>query len=57
MGTNQALQTPLDSALPANEAEFFLLGKQEVSRKDLDQRYHGQYGFIVDMQQGTKNGQ
>jgi pilus assembly protein CpaC len=57
VGTEQVLQTPLDSTSPANEPEFFLLGKQEVSRKDLDQRYHGQYGFIVDLQQGAKNGQ
>src|SRR5262249_14704488 len=36
VGTKEQLVTPLDGVLSSNEPEFFLLGKQEVSRKDLD---------------------
>lgn len=48
-GTNVKLQTPFDSTLSSNEPEFFLLGKQEVSRKELDKKYNGQYGYIIDL--------
>ncbi len=49
VGSEQVLHTPLDNTLPSNEAEFFLLGKQEVSRKSLDVKYHGIYGHIIDL--------
>ena len=49
VGNRQQLQTPLDTSLSSNEPEFFLLGKQEVSRKKLDVKYHGVYGHIIDL--------
>jgi pilus assembly protein CpaC len=58
VGNAQVLATPLDNPLPSNEPEFFLLGEQEVSRKDLDKKYHGVYGHILDLPQvnyGTPN--
>ena len=57
-GTSAELQTPLDASLSSNEVEFFLLGKQEVSRKELDTKFKGKYGFIVDLPEvnyGTPN--
>lgn len=49
VGTEQQLKTPLDEPVSSNEPEFFLLGKQEVSRQSLDTQYHGIYGHIIDM--------
>ena len=49
VGTKQQLQTPFDNTLSSNEPEFFLLGKQEVSRKKLDVKYRGVYGHIIDL--------
>ena len=51
VGTKQQLQTPLDSMVSANEPEFFLLGRQEVSKKSLDVKYNGLYGHIIDLPQ------
>ena len=50
VGTKEQLVTPFDNVLSSNEPEFFLLGKQEVSRKQLDKKYKGQYGHIIDLQ-------
>jgi pilus assembly protein CpaC len=52
VGTRQQLKTPLDDTLSSNEPEFFLLGEQEVSRRELDLRYGGQYGHIIDLPKG-----
>ena len=49
VGVDQVLHTPLDNPLSSNEAEFFLLGKQEVSKRELDRKFNGQYGFIIDL--------
>jgi pilus assembly protein CpaC len=49
VGTEQQLKTPLDDMVSANEPEFFLLGKQEVSKKSLDTQYNGVYGHIIDL--------
>ena len=49
VGPVQQLKTPLDETVSSNEPEFFLLGKQEVSRRSLDTHYHGIYGHIIDM--------
>ena len=49
VGTKQQLKTPFDNTLSSNEPELFLLGKQEVSRKSLDVKYHGVYGHIIDL--------
>ena len=49
VGTKQHLRTPLDEMVSANEPEFFLLGKQEVSKKSLDVQYNGVYGHIIDL--------
>jgi pilus assembly protein CpaC len=49
VGTRQQLHDPLQNPLSSNEPEFFLLGKQEVSKKSLDLAYHGQYGHIIDL--------
>ena len=49
VGTKEQLHNPLQNPLPSNEPEFFLLGKQEVSKKSLDLAYHGQYGHIIDL--------
>ncbi|MCX7350920.1 MAG: type II and III secretion system protein family protein, partial [Alphaproteobacteria bacterium] len=52
VGTEQMLKDPLnDGLVSANEPEFFLLGKQEVSRKSLDKQYNGVYGHIIDIPQ------
>jgi pilus assembly protein CpaC len=52
VGTRQQLRDPLnDGLVSANEPEFFLMGKQEVSRKSLDQEYNGVYGHIIDLPQ------
>jgi pilus assembly protein CpaC len=50
VGTKEQLVTPFDNVLSSNEPEFFLLGKQEVSRRKLDKKYKGQYGHIIDLQ-------
>ena len=58
VGTKEVLRTPLDTTLSSNEPEFFLLGKQEVSRRKLDKQFNGQYGHIIDLPQvnyGTPN--
>jgi pilus assembly protein CpaC len=52
VGTQEQLHTPLDTTLSSNEPEFFLLGKHEVSKKQLDELYDGQYGHIIDMPKG-----
>ena len=49
VGTKQQLHDPLQNPLSSNEPEFFLLGKQEVSKKQLDLTYHGDYGHIIDL--------
>jgi pilus assembly protein CpaC len=49
VGTKEQLHDPLQNPLSSNEPEFFLLGKQEVARKDLDLRFHGLYGHIIDL--------
>ena len=49
VGNRQELHDPLQNPLSSNDPEFFLLGKQEVSRKTLDQTYHGHYGHIIDL--------
>lgn len=52
VGTQQHLKDPLnDGLVSSNEPEFFLMGKQEVSRKSLDQKYNGVYGHIIDLPQ------
>jgi pilus assembly protein CpaC len=52
VGTQQQLKDPLnDGLVSANEPEFFLMGKQEVSRTSLDQQYNGVYGHIIDLPQ------
>jgi pilus assembly protein CpaC len=52
VGTRQQLKDPLNSGLvSANEPEFFLMGKQEVSRRSLDTQYNGVYGHIIDIPQ------
>lgn len=51
VGSAQVLHNPLENTLPSNEAEFFLLGQQEVSKKSLDVKYHGVYGHIIDLPQ------
>jgi pilus assembly protein CpaC len=56
----QPLRTPLDSALPGNDVDFFLLGKLEVDR-DMQRRFAevagviGPYGHIVDIKPGKRN--
>ena len=49
VGNKQQLHDPLQNPLSSNEPEFFLFGKQEVSKKSLDLAYHGQYGHIIDL--------
>ena len=49
VGTREQLHDPLQNPLSSNEPEFFLLGKQEVSKKSLDLAYKGQYGHIIDL--------
>ena len=52
-GPNQKLKTPLDNSLSSNEPELFLFGKLEVTRKELDKRFNGQYGHIIDLPKGV----
>jgi pilus assembly protein CpaC len=52
VGTREQLKTPLDNPLSSNDPEFFLFGKQEVSKNDLDLRFHGIYGHIIDLPEG-----
>ena len=49
VGTKEQLHDPLQNPLSSNEPEFFLLGKLEVSKKQLDLTYHGVYGHIIDL--------
>lgn len=49
VGNRQQLHDPLQNPLSSNEPELFLLGKLEVSKKDLDVTYNGQYGHIIDL--------
>ena len=49
VGTKQQLHDPLQNPLSSNEPELFLLGKLEVSKKQLDLKYHGVYGHIIDL--------
>lgn len=50
VGTREQLKDPMnDGLVSSNEPEFFLLGKQEVSRKTLDTQYNGVYGHIIDL--------
>ncbi len=52
VGTEQQLKDPLnDGLVSSNDAEFFLLGQQEVSRKSLDTKYNHEYGHIIDLPQ------
>jgi len=52
VGTQQQLKDPLnDGLVSSNEPEFFLMGKQEVSRRSLDRTYNGVYGHIIDLPQ------
>jgi pilus assembly protein CpaC len=52
----EIVKTPLDSTLPANDADFFLLGKHEVSREQARAIDGGQQdpelGHIIDLPQG-----
>ena len=48
VGNRQQLHDPLQNPVSANESEFFLFGKEEVSKRELDATYHGQYGHIID---------
>ncbi|HHS82251.1 MAG TPA: type II and III secretion system protein family protein, partial [Devosia sp.] len=54
----QALATPLDNTVPANDVEFFALGQMEVSR-DMIRRFQsgadivGPYGFIINLDNGS----
>ncbi|MEZ0169143.1 hypothetical protein [Microvirga sp. TS319] len=56
----QPLRTPLDSAKPSNDAEFFLLGNLEVSG-DMRRRFVegtgvvGPYGHIVNLKPEQSN--
>lgn len=55
----QVLATPLDGTQPANDLEFFALGKLEVSNKVLNsfktgQGVAGPYGHIIDLGEGSK---
>lgn len=54
----QVLATPLDDTRPANDAEFFALGKMEVTPKMLNSfrsgaGVSGPHGFIIDLGQGS----
>jgi len=53
VGPNKKLKTPLDTEMSSNEPELFLLGKLEVSRKELDKRFNRQYGHILDLPKGV----
>ncbi len=49
VGNKQELHDPLQNPVSSNEQEFFLFGKEEVSKKDLDLRFKGKYGHIIDI--------
>ncbi|HEX9906300.1 MAG TPA: type II and III secretion system protein family protein, partial [Propylenella sp.] len=55
---DEPLATPLDSARPSNDVEFFLLGMQEVN-DDMLRRFakgegiYGPYGHIIDLPAGA----
>ncbi len=49
VGNVQELHDPLQNPVSSNEPEFFLLGKEEVSKNDLDVHYKGKYGHIIDI--------
>ena len=49
VGDRQDLHDPLQNPVSSNEPEFFLFGKEEVSKRELDATYHGQYGHIIDL--------
>ena len=49
VGDRQELHDPLQNPLSSNEPEFFLFGKEEVLKKDLDLQYKGKYGHIIDI--------
>ncbi len=49
VGNRQQLHDPLQNPVSSNEPEFFLFGKEEVSKRELDATYHGQYGHIIDL--------
>jgi pilus assembly protein CpaC len=49
VGNRQMLKTPLDEVVSSNDMELFLLGKMEVSRKQLDKKFGGIYGHIIDL--------
>lgn len=53
VGTKEQLATPLDASVSSNEPEFFLFGQLEIPRKSLDEKYHGQYGHIIDLPKGV----
>ena len=50
VGNRQELHDPLQNPVSSNEPEFFFFGKEEVSKKDLDLRFKGKYGHIIDIQ-------
>lgn len=54
----QVLATPLDQTVPANDFEFFALGKMEVTPKVLKSIQSGAgivgpYGYIIDLESGS----
>lgn len=53
----QAVATPLDQTMPANDVEFFALGQMEVTPKMIDAFQKGAgvagpYGYIIDLGEG-----
>jgi pilus assembly protein CpaC len=52
VGAGQVLATPLDNPISSNEPEFFLFGKQEIPRRELDRKFKGKYGHIIDLPKG-----
>ncbi len=55
VGTRKKLKTPLDNHYSSNEKELFLFGKLEVSKKELDRKYNGLYGHILDLPRRANN--
>jgi pilus assembly protein CpaC len=52
------IKTPLDNTLPANDADFFLMGKNEVSKAALSATLGGGRmftGHILDLPKGARN--
>ena len=52
-GPSRPLATPLDYSQLTTEREFFLYGKQEISRKELQRQLHrrgieGPFGYVID---------